>query len=211
MYPEYRKSERIADGIVHGTGVALAIISSILLLAFVASNLSFWHQFAVVIYCFTLVIMLCASGIYHMTPWESLRPMLRRIDHAAIFIKIAGTFTPLVALINSPFAYGVLILVWGLALAGAAKDLFFWRTPGRLGPFLYLGLAWIGVALIWPIFKISPQIGWFMVAGGLTYSFGVIFYRMKNLQYLRAIWHGFVVLASGLFFAAVATCAILMT
>jgi len=205
MYPKYSRTERIADGFVHATGVGLALIFSVILLAYAPVELTLGHKLAVLVYNFTLVGMLFASGIYHMTPWESLRPLLRRIDHAVIFVKIAGTFTPLVVLINTPFAYGILALVWALALSGAVKDLFFWRRPGRFGPFLYLGLAWIGVALIWPIFEISPRVGGFMVAGGLTYTVGVVFYKWDGLRYSRAIWHSFVLIASGFFFAAVAS------
>ncbi len=155
------------------------------------------------VYWVGLIAMLSVSFCYHMTPWERLRPTLRRVDHATIFIKIAGTYTPLVLTIGTAFSYLVLGIVWTLALFGAGRKLFFWRSPGRFGALLYLGLGWLSVLLIWGVFQISPAAGWCAVTGGLLYSSGTLFYHWESLKFANAIWHGFVVVASGCFFAAI--------
>ena len=159
---------------------------------------------AVAVYAGALIATFTASAVYHMTPWDAARPVLRRIDHAAIYLKIAGTYTPLVLLIGTGFAYVVLGLVWVLAIAGAVAKLFFWSSPGRLGPWLYLVLGWLSVALVWPLVQTLPPVATaLVVAGGLLYSAGVIFFSWENLKYSNAIWHGFVLAASACFFAAI--------
>ena len=131
-YPTFARSERIADGVIHAVGVTLAMTGAILLVVFAAFWAGAGQIAAVSVYGTALIATFSASAFYHMTPWEGLRPTLRRIDHAAIYLKIAGTYTPLVLLIGSGFGYVVLALVWMLALAGAVAKLFFWAAPGRL-------------------------------------------------------------------------------
>lgn len=208
-YPAYSRAERIADGTVHAIGVLLAVTGAVLLIVIAASGgiggLHGGHVAAISVYGAALIATFVASACYHMTPWERARPALRRLDHAAIYLKIAGTYTPLVVLIGSGFAYVVLGLVWALAIGGAVVKVFFWHAPGRLGPALYLIMGWLSVALIWPMAATLPPIGTgLVVAGGLLYSFGVIFFTWESLRFSNAIWHGFVLAASGCFFAAIA-------
>jgi hemolysin III len=140
-----------------------------------------------------------------MTPWENARPTLRRIDHAAIFLKIAGTCTPLAALVGSAFAWSVLAVVWLAALAGALSKLLWWQEPGRLGVLAYLGLGWLGVLLLWPLAaKLPPPALLLTALGGALYTLGVVFFSWESLKFSNAIWHGFVLAASGCFFAAIA-------
>lgn len=197
MYPDYAKSERIADGIVHALGVGFALIGAAILVAYAISDLDNHLIVALGIYSLALITTFSASAIYHMSPWERFRPLLRRIDHAAIFIKIAGTYTPLVAIIGSGFAWFILGVVWALALIGAGTKLFFWRDPGRMELALYLGLGWIGVLLIWPLLFAVPTLSCILVGlGGLLYTAGVFFFNAERLKYANAIWHIFVLLAS---------------
>lgn len=147
--------------------------------------------------------MFAVSGAYHMTPWEHLRARLRRADHATIFLKIAGTYTPFVVSIGTGFSYVILCVVWVLALFGAGTKVFRWSTPGRWNAALYLGLGWISVALMWSIFATSPAAGWLAVVGGLLYSSGILFFKWESLRFSNAIWHAFVVAASACFFGAV--------
>ncbi|MEL7181350.1 MAG: hemolysin III family protein, partial [Pseudomonadota bacterium] len=159
---------------------------------------------AITIYGATLIATFVASAFYHMTPWEGIRPILRRFDHAAIYLKIAGTYTPLVVMIGSGFAYAVLALVWGLAVIGMVLKLFFWRTPGRFGPALYLVMGWLSLALIWSLWPIVPLSAMVLMGiGGLLYTAGVPFYATETMKFSIAIWHGFVVAASACFFAAI--------
>ncbi|MDP5086465.1 MAG: hemolysin III family protein [Yoonia sp.] len=208
MYPTYARSERIADGTMHAVGVLGAIIGAVVLIVWSSGNASPAQVAALSIYGATLIATFVASAMYHMTPWEPLRPVLRRFDHAAIYLKIAGTYTPLVVMIGSGFAYAILSLVWGLAIVGMILKLFFWRTPGRFGPALYLIMGWLSLALIWSLWPIVPMSSMVLMAvGGLLYTAGVPFYASETMKFSIAIWHGFVVTASACFFAAIALAA----
>lgn len=204
MYPTYSRAERIADGTMHALGMIGALTGSVVLIVWASSIASNEHVTAISIYGTTLIATFTASAMYHMTPWESIRPTLRRFDHAAIYLKIAGTYTPLVVMIGSGFAYLVLAIVWGLAVIGMVLKLFFWQTPGRFGPVLYLIMGWLSVLLIWSLWPIIPGTAMALIAaGGLMYTCGVGFYVAKDMKFSNAIWHGFVIAASACFFIAI--------
>ena len=204
MYPTYARSERIADGTMHAVGVLGAVAGAVVLIIWSTGHASTAQIAAISVYGATLIATFMASAFYHMTPWEGIRPILRRFDHAAIYLKIAGTYTPLVVMIGSWFAYAVLAIVWGLAVIGMVLKLFFWRTPGRFGPALYLIMGWLSLALIWSLWPIVPVSAMVLMAvGGLLYTAGVPFYASETLKFSIAIWHGFVVAASACFFAAI--------
>ena len=140
-----------------------------------------------------------------MTPWEALRPVLRRIDHAAIYLKIAGTYTPIVILIGSLTSFTVLAVVWLLAAFDMVQKIFFWHTPGRFGPALYLIMGWLSLTLIWSVWPILPlEALALMAGGGLLYTVGVVFCNWETLRFSLAIWHGFVLTASACFYGAIA-------
>ncbi len=205
MYPTYARSERIADGTMHAVGVLGAITGAVVLIVWSAGTATPGQIAAISVYGATLIATFVASAFYHMTPWEGIRPVLRRFDHAAIYLKIAGTYTPLVVMIGSGFAYVILAIVWGLAVIGMVLKLFYWRTPGRFGPALYLIMGWLSLALIWSLWPIVPVSAMVLMAvGGLLYTAGVPFYASETLKFSIAIWHGFVVTASACFFAAIA-------
>lgn len=202
MYPNYSRSERLADGSMHAIGVTGSVFGAALLLLWSARIASPWEITAVSVYAVTLVATFTASALYHMTPWESIRPVLRRIDHAAIYLKIAGTYTPLVVMIGSGLAYVVLAVVWAMAVVGMVLKLAFWRAPGRFGPALYLIMGWMSIVLVWSSWTELP-LG-YIIAGGLLYTVGVVFHAAENMKFANAIWHGFVIAASACFFAAIA-------
>jgi hemolysin III len=204
LYPTYARSERIADGVIHGLGVALARAGAAVLVILGVLSAKAGQIAAASIYGGALVATFAASACYHMTPLERLRPTLRRLDHAAIYLKIAGTYTPLVVLIGSAFAYVVLGVVWALAVAGMAIRLLKQGKTGRIGPAIYLFMGWLSLLLVWPMMQsFSPSVLTLVLVGGLLYTVGVIFFRWESLRYSNAIWHGFVLAASGCFFAAI--------
>jgi hemolysin III len=204
-YPAYARSERIADGAIHAIGVTLALAGAVLLTTFALLHADSRRALAVGIYGIALIGTFVASACYHMTPWEHARPTLRRIDHAAIFLKIAGTFTPLTVLVGGAFAWTVLGIVWLVALGGAVAKLLWWQEPGRLGLLLYLGLGWLGVLLLWPLAAALPPPALALTAlGGALYTVGVVFFAWESLKFSNAIWHAFVLVASACFFAAIA-------
>jgi hemolysin III len=205
LYPTDAISERIADGTVHAFGLLGALAGAVILISWSAFNATPGQIAAISVYGATLIATFAASAFYHLTPWEGLRPLLRRFDHAAIYLKIAGTYTPLVVMIGSGFAYVILGVVWLLAVIGIVLKLFFWQSPGRFGPALYLIMGWLSLALIWSLWPIVPVSVMILIAiGGLLYTGGVPFYASHTMKYSTAIWHGFVLAASACFFAAIA-------
>ncbi len=204
-YPVQTREERIADFVLHCTGIILAITGAILLIVFSALNASPPTVAAVSVYAAALITTFVVSVFYHFPPWEESRPVFRRIDHAAIYLKIAGTYTPLVALIGTAFAWGVLAVVWTLALGGALARLFFWRGTGNANTVIFLVLGWLSVALLWPIAQTLPLGATVLiVVGGLLYTIGAVLFSLPKLRFQNAIWHGFVIAASACFFATIA-------
>lgn len=204
-YP-YSRSETIADGAVHAAGLLLAIPGTALLMYQAASHSTQWFV-ATSLYAGCLILAFVASATYHMCPVERVRPILHRIDHAAIYFKIAGSYTPFAVLLDTPLAYGVLITVWALALVGAAAKLSFWGVDAKGSLALYLGMGWLSALLIWPMAQtFSQAVVWLVVIGGLIYSIGTRVYAHPGMPYQNAIWHSFVLTASACLFAAVALC-----
>jgi hemolysin III len=200
-YPAYARSERIADGAMHALGLSAALAGAVWLV---------WQAVggggaSLAVYGAALVATFAASAIYHMTPWEQVRPVLRRIDHAAIYVKIAGTYTPLVAMIGGLSAWLVLAAVWALAAYGVAQKLFFWSDPTRNGTWLYLAMGWLSVLLVGSMFAVLPGATLILIAiGGGLYTLGTVFHHWESLKFSNAIWHGHVVAASACFFVAIA-------
>ena len=202
-YP-YSAKETLADASVHALGLVGATAAGTLLIFYVAHTQDSTQIAATSVYTGLLIFALLASAAYHMLPWDRWRPMFHRIDHAAIYLKIAGTYTPLVVLIGSAFAYGVLAVIWTVAVLGAVAKLSFWATDSRGSLPLYLVLGWASVLLIWPMWQTLPGAAVALIAaGGLLYTVGTVFYAMKALRFQNAIWHGFVLAASTCFFCAV--------
>ena len=204
-YPDFSRAEKRADAVMHMLGLGFAVIGTIALIIWAAGAAPGGTIAALCVYGAAMILSFAASAFYHMSPWEWARPTLRRIDHAAIFLKIAGTYTPLVALIGSAFAWGVLAVVWILAAGGAVFKLFYWRKPGLLETLAYLLLGWLSVLLVWPLAREIPAAGLVLIGlGGLLYSLGAVIFSREGLPYQNAIWHGFVLAASVCFFAAIA-------
>ena len=207
-YPSYTRRERIADGVMHVMGVVFALIGSVLLIVLATGRTDGATLAGLWVYGAAMIVSFVASACYHFTPWEGPRPWLRRLDHAAIYLKIAGTYTPLVVLIGSAFAYGVLALVWALAVIGVLAKLFFWARPTRWGAVLYVAMGWLSLTLLsslWPVVPVPALV--LIGSGGLIYTLGAVLFSLDGLRFQNAIWHGFVNVASGCFFAAIALAA----
>ena len=200
----YEPREVIADAVIHVLGLCLASVGAVLLLAHMGGISEPHHILAVGIYCALLLFALIASAAYHLTPWPRPRDWLHKIDHAAIYFKIAGTYTPFVALIGTAFSYSVLGLIWAVAIGGAVAKLSFWRTDARGSLLLYLAMGWACLLLIIPMARTLPLMALgLIISGGLLYSTGTIFFSMPQIRFQNAIWHAFVLAASTCFFAAV--------
>ena len=205
-YPAYTPAERIADGVVHIAGLVAALAGVAAVYSLWALSMDGVTLLAVTVYSLSLLTMLGASAAYHIFAHTSLRPLLRRLDHAAIYVKIAGTFTPLGILLGSAFGYAVLAGVWVCACLGAFAKLRMPRGAMTTGWLPYVALGWAGVVLILPLSGMLPGTSLaLIVGGGLLYTTGVIFYAWESLRFANAIWHLFVALASACFFIGINT------
>jgi hemolysin III len=193
-----------ADLIVHVIGLGFAVIGGATLLVLALGLNGPVPAASVLVYVAAFVAMLALSAAYNFSKLR-WRPVLRRLDHAAIFLMIAGSYTPFTTQrLHGDWAVGMTLAVWGLALAGAAAKLFLPGLGRGFWVVLYLGLGWIAVVAIKPILA---SVSWTTLAllagGGLVYSIGAGFYVLKQLKFRRAIWHGHVVGAAALHFVAV--------
>jgi hemolysin III len=201
----YSIAEEIAHAVTHGVGLLLSIGGLAVLVAFSSMYGDAWHITSTSIYGVTLILLYASSTLYHGIPHAKAKQVLQRLDHAAIFLLIAGTYTPF-TLVNLRGSWGWTLfgLVWGIAIAGMVLELVCKKRYKRLSISLYLGLGWLVLIAIKPMLTSVGTGGLLLLlAGGLCYSFGVIFYVWKNLSYHHAIWHVFVLAGSLLHFFSV--------
>lgn len=204
----YSRAELIADGIVHAVGIVLAIAAGSALLALSAFNTGPGEYAAVVFYVVSLLTVFSVSCAYNMWPLTSAKWILRRFDHAAIYVLIAGTYTPfLTQLPDAGIAWTMVAVVWGAAFAGMAIKLLLPGRFDRLAILFYLAIGWSGLAVSGPLLDTLPvSTMWLIAAGGIVYSLGVIFFAWQQLKFQSAVWHGFVVAGAALHLAAVMDC-----
>jgi hemolysin III len=199
-------SARAADKWVHIVGLILAVAGGGALFGLSIGFGTLGQTFAVAVYAICLALMLSFSIAYNMSTPKH-RPFLRRLDHAGIFLMIAGSYTPFTTQsLTGAWSLGMTLAVWTLAAGGVVGKLF---LPGLGKGFwvaLYLALGWIVVIAIGPMVAAVSLAGMILLAiGGLIYSAGVIFYVRKSLHYRRAIWHSFVLAGAGVQYAAIMT------
>lgn len=198
-------AEFVADGAVHVIGICLGLTATIVLAATLWNAGDPARQLTVMIYAACLMAMLICSALYNMLAKDHKTGILRRLDHAAIFLMIAGTYTPLAAMIIGGWTGGVLLaVVWTGALAGAIVKLAHLTGLDRLTVPIYLALGWVVVFAVNPLIEKASAFGFYMIlAGGLLYTVGTAFYAWKRLPFQNAIWHAFVLAAAVCHFSAV--------
>lgn len=199
------RGERVVDGWVNAIGFAAGAVSFAILIGAAAPESSFALRASLVVYGSALVAMLGCSALYNARCESARRDLFRRLDHAAIFVMIAATYTPFLAVkIGGLWGMGLLVYVWAVAGAGVAMKLLWLRRFERFSVVLYLFLGWTIVVAIDPLFSsVSLPAIMLLVIGGVLYSVGVVFYLWERLAYQQAIWHGFVIAAAGCHYAAV--------
>lgn len=203
----YDFHEIVADGIVHGIGIVLALIGVTALIFYATVWSSFGEIAAAWIYGLGLLLCLSISFTYNIWPQSRTKWLLRRVDHSAIFVLIAATYTPFLERgIHDPLILFMLVAIWLTAIGGITLKCLFPGRYDRLAILLYLAMGWSGVIVAVPISQYLPPITvWLIVAGGVIYSLGVIFHVWEKLRFQNAIWHGFVVAASAVHYLAVVT------
>jgi hemolysin III len=196
--------EEIANSITHGLGL-LASLAAAPVLIVVAARGSAWQVVGSTVFAVTLVAMYAASTLYHSLPPSRAKRVFRVLDHGAIYLLIAGTYTPFtLGVLRGPWGWSLFGLVWGLAVTGVVfKSVRGFRHP-RLSTAIYLLMGWLAVVAIKPMTASLPLPGllW-LLAGGLAYTGGIAFFILDHKRYVHAVWHVFVLAGSSCHFVAV--------
>jgi hemolysin III len=186
--------EELANSLTHGFGLLLSLIGLVNLVIHAFLHGTAIHLVTVNVFCGSMIVLYAASTVYHGVVHPKLKHICRILDHASIYILIAGTYTP-VSLLMLPSAWGWTLfgIQWGLALIGVVFKVFFTGKYDRVSTVVYLGMGWMAIVAIKPLIDHMPIGGLaLMAAGGVSYSLGVVFYRMDRMQFAHAIWHLFV-------------------
>jgi len=194
----YSLAEEIANSATHGLGLLLSIVGLVVLVVLAALRGDTWHIVSSAIYGATLVLLYTASTFYHAIPHERAKTVFRVLDHSAIFVLIAGTYTPF-TLVNLRGAWGWALFgtVWGLAIIGVLLESTARQRLRVLSHILYISLGWMVMIAIKPLLGSVATGGLvLLVAGGLAYTGGVVFYAWRKLPFNHAIWHLFVLAGS---------------
>jgi len=205
---DYDRVELLADGIVHAIGVSLGVVGAIVIVIVAANSARAPDMPSIVIYTIGLLSMLGFSAAYNTWPISRAKWVLRRFDHSAIYVMIAGTYTAFIGQMRGDFvSIGLLIGVWLTAVVGVTLKLLLPGRFDRLAVILYLILGWSGAVAYEPVVAVLPSLSiWLLVAGGALYSAGVIFHGWQSLRFQNAIWHGFVLVAACCHYSAILCC-----
>jgi len=198
-------AEELANAVTHGVGLILSITGLVILIVLAAMRGSAWHIVSCAIYGATLVCLYAASTLYHGIPSKRLKRALKIFDHCAIYLLIAGTYTPfLLVNLRGPWGWSLFGVVWGMALVGIILKLWFVDHFQILSTTVYLLMGWLAVVAVRPILLLVPATGlvW-LAAGGLSYTAGVVFFACKKIPYHHVIWHVFVLGGSTCHYLAV--------
>jgi hemolysin III len=204
-FPQYTAPERIADYCIHAIGIVASLVAlGFLIFVGVESKTALWIV-GLSIYGLALVATFSFSAGYHVAMRPRLKEWLRRLDHAAIFLMIAGTYTPFILIkMNNAWGLGLLAVVWGMAAIGIAIKLFAPRYLEGISTALYLMQGWAILAAWQPLMSaVSGAALTLLMIGGVLYTVGVVFHLWERLPFQNAIWHGFVLSAASCHYAAV--------
>lgn len=205
---KYTIKEEIANGITHGLGVIFGVVSLIVLLVLSIRNGNTLATVAFSIYGACFILMYLSSTLYHSITNKKAKSILRVFDHSSIFLFIAGSYTPIALLtMTGRLRVGILVAAWSIAILGVLFKILTYNKFDKykaLSLVFYIGMGWLAVFTVKPIIEMT-SIGFFMwiLAGGLVYTIGTIFYSIKKIPYNHAIWHLFVLTASALHFVGI--------
>jgi hemolysin III len=203
--PFYTLGEEITHAVTHGLGLLLSIGGLAILVAAASVRGDAWHVVGCAVFGTTLVLLYAASTLYHGIHSRRAKRVLRQLDYAAIFLLIAGTYTPFTLVsLRGGWGWTLLALVWGLALLGIALQVTIPSRARRLSVPIYLAMGWLVVIAIEPLVRsVHPQGLLLLFLGGLAYTLGVVFFAWRRLPYNHAVWHVFVLAGSACHFSCV--------
>ncbi|MFC1657652.1 hemolysin III family protein [Candidatus Moduliflexota bacterium] len=194
----YPLGEEAANAITHSLGVALSITALVLLVISAARTGDSFRMVSGITFGSSLVFLYLASTLYHGLPSPRAKGIFKVFDHAGIYLLIAGSYTPFALVtLRGPVGWTLFGVVWVLAAAGIVSEVFWLERPRWLATLLFIGMGWIVIFAVKPLTAALPQGGlWLLLAGGLAYTAGTIFYLLKSIPYMHALWHLWVIAGS---------------
>ena len=203
---EYSLGEEIANSVIHGAGVALSIAALTMLVVFAVQSGDGWKLGASIVYGLSLVLEYSASTLYHAMPGQRAKHVFKVLDHAGIYLLIAGSYTPFTLVtLRDNGGWWIFAAIWTLAIAGIAVEAAWAYRPRWISVAVYLGMGWLVVFALGPLVANLTATGvGLLIAGGLAYTVGTIFYVLKRVKYFHAVWHTFVLAGSICHFLAIA-------
>ena len=201
----YPKREETLNVVTHGFGLLLSVVALVVLVFYASLNGDAWDIVSVAIYGSSLVILYFSSTAFHLSRNQKLRNRLNVFDHVSIYLLIAGTYTPFVLVtLRGPWGWSMFGVVWGMAIAGIVLKFFFTGRFNLFSTILYVAMGWVIIIASGPLFEALPVEGvMWLLAGGLFYTFGAVFFLINKIPYNHAIFHVFVLAGSICHFIAV--------
>ena len=195
----------IANALTHGLGAAAALAGGAVLITLAAIYGDGWQLAGAIVFGVALLLLYTASTLYHAIQHPVAKGRLKVFDHCAIYLLIAGTYTPFTLIgLRGPWGWGLFAAIWTLALAGVVFKLFYTGRFPRLSTAIYIAMGWLVVVAMKPMIEAIDAwtLGW-LLAGGIFYTLGTYFYHRESIRYSHAIWHLFVIAGSVCHFVAV--------
>lgn len=201
----YSPIEEAANRLTHGLGALLSVAGLVLMVVYSALHGDAWVVTSTAIYGASLVILYSASTLYHSVSGARWRRLCQKLDHAAIYLLIAGTYTPFtLGPLRGSWGWTLFGIVWGCAVVGVVLKLFFAGKFDVVSTLAYLAMGWLVIIALKPLIAALPAGAlWLLVSGGLCYSLGTIFYLWEKLPFNHAVWHVWVLAGSACHWAAV--------
>jgi hemolysin III len=198
--------EEFANTITHGFGLVLSVAGFIFLVVMASLYGDAWYLASSILYGLSLIVLYSASTLYHGATSPGLKKSLQIVDHCCIYVLIAGTYTPFtLVVLRSSIGQSLFIFVWAFALVGIFMKLLFGKRFPVVSVLSYLVMGWIGILAVEPLFAALGLIPIaLIIAGGLAYSIGVVFFAWESIRHHHAIWHVFVLAGSIFHFLAIA-------
>ncbi|TNY28244.1 hemolysin III, partial [Thermomonas haemolytica] len=188
----------LANALTHGVGAAAALAGGAVLITLVAIHGDGWQLAGAIIFGVALLLLYTASTLYHAISHPVAKGRLKVFDHCAIYLLIAGTYTPFTLVgLRGAVGWWLFGAIWALALAGVVFKLFYTGRFRRLSTLIYLAMGWLVVVAAGPLLRAldTATLGW-LLAGGVAYTLGTLFYLRPRMRWSHAIWHGFVIAGS---------------
>ena len=197
--------EEVANALTHGIGAAVALVAGAVLITLTAVHGDGWQLAGAIVFCVALFVLYLASTLYHAIPHPVAKARLKVFDHCAIYVLIAGTYTPFTLIgLRGAWGWSLFAVIWTLAVAGVVFKLFFTGRFKLVSTLIYIAMGWLVLVAIVPMTRALDAwaLGW-LFGGGIAYTAGTFFYMSKRIPYAHTIWHAFVIGGSACHFLAV--------